>query len=176
MKGPVVGWTTAVVLLWVVLAALAAEDCSEGSILCFDFGAVLTLLALPALGVWLVEQYRHPVGARFWEFPQGAWEGVDGADPESLARGELAEETGLRAASMEHLGRLHFDSMLYEPRELAILIDRWGPDRVLLGTDYPYDMGEDDPVGLICSVEGLSDAELSLILGGNAARLLNLEG
>ena len=54
MKGPVVGWTTAVVLLWVVLAALAAEDCSESSILCFDFGAVLTLLALPALGVWLV--------------------------------------------------------------------------------------------------------------------------
>ena len=75
-----------------------------------------------------------------------------------------------------YLGRLHFDSMLYEPRELAILIDRRGPDRVLLGTDYPYDMGEDDPVGLICSVEGLSDAELSLILGGNAARLLNLEG
>ena len=75
-----------------------------------------------------------------------------------------------------YLGRLHFDSLLYEPRELANLVDRWGPDRVLLGTDYPYDMGEDDPVELICSLEGLSDAELSLILGGNAARLLNLEG
>jgi aminocarboxymuconate-semialdehyde decarboxylase len=75
-----------------------------------------------------------------------------------------------------YLGRLHYDSMLYEPRELAILVDRYGPDRVLLGTDYPYDMGEDDPVGLICSIEGLSDAERSLILGGNAARLLNLEG
>ena len=55
MKGLVVGWTTAVVVLWIVIAALAAEDCSEGSILCFDFGAVLTILAaLPALGVWLV--------------------------------------------------------------------------------------------------------------------------
>jgi 8-oxo-dGTP pyrophosphatase MutT (NUDIX family) len=57
--------------------------------------------------VWLVEQFRYPVGERFWEFPQGSWEDVD-SDPESLARGELAEETGLRAASLELLGRLYF--------------------------------------------------------------------
>jgi 8-oxo-dGTP pyrophosphatase MutT (NUDIX family) len=57
--------------------------------------------------VWLIEQYRHPVGQRFWEFPQGAFE--DGpVAPEQLARQELAEETGLRAARMDHLGRLHF--------------------------------------------------------------------
>jgi hypothetical protein len=58
--------------------------------------------------VWLVEQFRHPVGARFWEFPQGSWEDVESSDPESLARGELAEETGLRAMSLELLGRLYF--------------------------------------------------------------------
>jgi 8-oxo-dGTP pyrophosphatase MutT (NUDIX family) len=58
--------------------------------------------------VWLVEQFRHPVGARFWEFPQGAWEDTPGADAEALARGELAEETGLRAGRLEHLGRLYF--------------------------------------------------------------------
>ena len=58
--------------------------------------------------VWLVQQYRHPVGARFWEFPQGAWEEAPDADAEALARGELAEETGLRAATLEHLGRLYF--------------------------------------------------------------------
>jgi 8-oxo-dGTP pyrophosphatase MutT (NUDIX family) len=57
--------------------------------------------------VWLIEQFRHPVGQRFWEFPQGAFE--DGhRTPEALARQELAEETGLRAGVMEHLGRLHF--------------------------------------------------------------------
>jgi 8-oxo-dGTP pyrophosphatase MutT (NUDIX family) len=57
--------------------------------------------------VWLVEQYRYPVRQRFWEFPQGALE--DGAvAPEALARQELAEETGLRAARMEHLAQLHF--------------------------------------------------------------------
>ena len=58
--------------------------------------------------VWMVEQYRHPVGERFWEFPQGAWEDSPGALAEDLARGELAEETGLRAGRIENLGRLHF--------------------------------------------------------------------
>jgi 8-oxo-dGTP pyrophosphatase MutT (NUDIX family) len=58
--------------------------------------------------VWLIEQHRHPVGERFWEFPQGAWEEEPGAAPEDLARGELAEETGLRAGRLEHLGRLFF--------------------------------------------------------------------
>src|SRR4029079_10936430 len=58
--------------------------------------------------VWLIEQWRHPLGARFWEFPQGAWEEDPDGAPESLARGELVEETGLRAASMERLGRLYF--------------------------------------------------------------------
>ena len=67
-------------------------------------------LVVPVDGdaVWLVEQFRHPVGRRFWEFPQGGWEDDPGASAESLARGELAEETGLRAASLERLGRLYF--------------------------------------------------------------------
>jgi 8-oxo-dGTP pyrophosphatase MutT (NUDIX family) len=58
--------------------------------------------------VWLVEQHRHPIGARFWELPQGAWEDDPAAAPEDLARGELAEETGLRAARIEHLGQRFF--------------------------------------------------------------------
>jgi 8-oxo-dGTP pyrophosphatase MutT (NUDIX family) len=58
--------------------------------------------------VWLVEQHRHPIGARFWELPQGAWEDDPSAAAEDLARGELAEETGLRAGVMEHLGQLFF--------------------------------------------------------------------
>jgi 8-oxo-dGTP pyrophosphatase MutT (NUDIX family) len=54
----------------------------------------------------LVEQYRHPVGERCIEFPQGAWEGGEAPDPADLARGELEEEMGLRAGGMRHLGRL----------------------------------------------------------------------
>jgi 8-oxo-dGDP phosphatase len=56
--------------------------------------------------VHLVEQYRYPVRARSWEFPQGSVDGAD-AGPEDAARRELAEETGLTAERMRHLGRLH---------------------------------------------------------------------
>ncbi len=66
-------------------------------------------LVIPAEpdGFHLVEQYRYPVGGRYWEFPQGtAGDGVV-LPPEQLARAELAEETGLRAARLEPLGHLH---------------------------------------------------------------------
>jgi 8-oxo-dGTP pyrophosphatase MutT (NUDIX family) len=66
------------------------------------------IVPLASEHVWLIEQFRHPVGRRFWEFPQGAWEDDPGADPVELARGELREETGLRAERVEHLGRLYF--------------------------------------------------------------------
>ncbi|MFB0619100.1 NUDIX domain-containing protein [Streptomyces sp. AGS-58] len=56
----------------------------------------------------LVEQYRYPVQGRYWEFPQGSWpEDHQGAAPLDLARAELREETGLRAARMTYLGRVH---------------------------------------------------------------------
>jgi 8-oxo-dGTP pyrophosphatase MutT (NUDIX family) len=46
------------------------------------------------------------VGRRAWEFPQGTWTPGTTGDPEELARAELAEETGLRAGSLRHLGHL----------------------------------------------------------------------
>lgn len=57
-------------------------------------------------GVWLVEQFRYPVGGRYWEFPQGSWEHNPDVDPATLAAAELREETGLRAARLVHLGRI----------------------------------------------------------------------
>jgi 8-oxo-dGTP pyrophosphatase MutT (NUDIX family) len=53
--------------------------------------------------VWLVRQFRYTVQGTYFELPQGGWE-MDEVDPEELARGELAEETGMRAASMIRLG------------------------------------------------------------------------
>jgi 8-oxo-dGTP pyrophosphatase MutT (NUDIX family) len=58
-------------------------------------------------GFWMVEQFRYPVGRRAWEFPQGSWgQGASGTAT-ALARAELAEETGLDAARLEHLGHLY---------------------------------------------------------------------
>jgi 8-oxo-dGTP pyrophosphatase MutT (NUDIX family) len=56
-------------------------------------------------GFWLVEQYRYTVGGRYWEFPQGTLPDRAEGDPESLARHELAQETGLHAARVTPLGR-----------------------------------------------------------------------
>jgi len=62
-------------------------------------------------GFWLVDQFRHPLGRRSWEFPQGTWgHDDDGAvrtgTPEYLARAELAEETGIGARTLRRLGHL----------------------------------------------------------------------
>lgn len=75
----------------------------------------------------------------------------------------------------EYLDMFYFDTMVFDPRQLGYLIDRYGADHMLLGTDYPYDMGESDPLGLLYSVDGLSDADRALIAGGNAVRLLGLD-
>jgi len=53
--------------------------------------------------VTLVGQYRYTLGRHTWELPQGSVE--DAATPEEVARTELAEETGLRAGALRHLGR-----------------------------------------------------------------------
>jgi 8-oxo-dGTP pyrophosphatase MutT (NUDIX family) len=57
-------------------------------------------------GYHLVDQYRYPVEGRYWEFPQGSFSDGEAGDPVRLARAELAEETGLRAGRLTHLGHL----------------------------------------------------------------------
>jgi 8-oxo-dGDP phosphatase len=54
----------------------------------------------------LIEQFRYPVGARRWEFPQGTAPDLADAEPSELAERELREETGLRATSLEALGQV----------------------------------------------------------------------
>jgi len=53
--------------------------------------------------IHLVQQYRYPVEARYWEMPQGTWESKHDADPLELAKGELQEETGLVARKIEQV-------------------------------------------------------------------------
>jgi 8-oxo-dGTP pyrophosphatase MutT (NUDIX family) len=56
--------------------------------------------------VHLVEQYRYPVRARRWEFPQGTAPDRADAEPVALAARELREETGLVAGRLQLLGML----------------------------------------------------------------------
>lgn len=73
-----------------------------------------------------------------------------------------------------YLKKFYFDTMVFEPDQLDYLIRSYGADHVLLGTDYPYDMGDDDPLALVARVEGLPSEERAAICGLNAAQLLKL--
>ncbi|SRR5579875_3403484 len=66
-------------------------------------------LVIPAEngGFHLVEEYRYPIRRRTWSFPQGGFPAGRTGSPEQLARLELAQETGLRAATWTRLGFAH---------------------------------------------------------------------
>ena len=74
-----------------------------------------------------------------------------------------------------YLRRIYVDCLVYDPAHLAFLVQQMGADRVVVGTDYPYDMGCDDPVGLVEATPGLSADDRDRILGGTAAALLGLD-
>jgi len=82
--------------------------------------------------------------------------------------------TVIKRAPSSYLKKMYFDTISFDPQMLRHMIDQYGAEHVLLGTDYPYDMGEEDPIGLIGDIPRLKRAERDLIEGGNAARLLNI--
>ncbi len=84
-------------------------------------------------------------------------------------------ETGAMAQSPSaYLRRLHVETLLFEPADVARLVARFGIERVMVGTDYPFDMGHYDLHGLIAAVPGLDEGGRAAILSGNASRLLRL--
>ncbi len=86
--------------------AIARPDGTSGIYGVVEKPHFVVIAAVEAGCVHLVEQFRYPVGARFWELPQGAWENAPDADPVEVARGELREETGLQAETMACAGHL----------------------------------------------------------------------
>lgn len=74
----------------------------------------------------------------------------------------------------EYLKQFYFDTITHDATVLRGLVDLVGADHVLLGSDYPFDMGNENPVELVRNAGFDPEAE-EKILGGNAIRLLNLE-
>jgi len=112
---------------------------------------------------------RHP-GLKIWSAHGG------GYLPSYIVRADHAwnaredARTTQRPPS-ELLRRTFTDSLVYTPEQLRHLVAVMGPGQVTLGSDYPFDMGVDDPVDRLAAA-GLDDATVSAIRGGNAARLL----
>jgi aminocarboxymuconate-semialdehyde decarboxylase len=67
-----------------------------------------------------------------------------------------------------------YDTIFYDRKMLAFLVDKVGAGRILLGTDYPLSMCEDDPVGFVRRTRALSREAKDRILWKNAARLYGL--
>jgi len=88
------------------------------------------------------------------------------------ARADCRE--GLPSPPGSYLKKLYFDTMVFEPDQITFLVAKYGSDHVLLGSDYPYDMGEANPIALVDGVPTLSEEDRKAICGLNAARLLKL--
>ena len=73
-----------------------------------------------------------------------------------------------------YLKRIYVDTVVFTPHQLAALVEVFGLDHILLGTDYPYDMAEYDPIGHIAAVEGFDATTVAALAGGNAKKLLGL--
>ncbi|CAM5644843.1 hypothetical protein SALBM135S_02992 [Streptomyces alboniger] len=70
-----------------------------------------------------------------------------------------------------YLKRLYFDSLVHDPYVLRELVRVAGADRVLLGSDFPFDMGAEDPVAALRAAR-LSETDFHAVRGGNASALL----
>ncbi len=73
-----------------------------------------------------------------------------------------------------YLRRFTYDTISHAPEPLRYLIDLVGADRVMIGSDYCFDLGYERPVQVVTSLPRLSRADQAKILGGNAAKLLEM--
>lgn len=92
-----------------------------------------------------------------------------------LTHGHMVREeakVNTTTAPKELLHRLYFDSILFDPEPLRYLVNVAGADRVVLGSDAPFDMGDPDPRGTVERVAGITEADLAQVLGAGAASIL----
>ena len=91
-------------------------------------------------------------------------------DRNAVNRPDTVRHTDGKAPS-EFLRDFHYDTCVYDPQVLRVLIERVGIDRLVMGSDDP--VGEADPLAWLRSA-GLAGVELAAVAGGNAARLLGM--
>jgi aminocarboxymuconate-semialdehyde decarboxylase len=138
------------------------------NVICMPLASTLAVTRMILGGVW----ERHPDLSMVVVHGGGYLPYYFGRTDHAFAvRPELRKH--IRRRPSEYLRKLHFDTAVFEPRMIEYLVDEFGADRVLLGTDYPFDMGPTDPLGFLARAR-LDEGSRALILGGNAARLFHI--
>ena len=79
----------------------------------------------------------------------------------------------LSESPRQSAGRLYFDSLTHSAANIRFLHDEFGPGAIMLGSDYPFGMGEAHPLQALCQA-GLPPDSVRAIASGNARRFLNL--
>ncbi len=118
-----------------------------------------TLDRFPGLDVVLVH------GGGFLPYHIGRFDRAHQTRPEARADG-----AGMPS---DYLRRFHYDTLVQRPDALGYLVRAVGHDRVVLGSDHPFWMGDPDPCRVVREA-GLAAGAEAAILGGNAARLFRL--
>jgi aminocarboxymuconate-semialdehyde decarboxylase len=83
-------------------------------------------------------------------------------------------KAGAARRPIEYLRKMWFDTLVYEPEALRHLVEVVGASQLVVGSDYPFDMGHYDPQGLLGATPGIDETQIAAILGGNARALLGL--
>ena len=82
----------------------------------------------------------------------------------------------IRKPPSDYLDTMYFDTITHGESALTFLIKRMGVDKVLYGTDFPWDMGEYDSIPMIKEMRSLLDEERVKVLGENSATLFKYDG
>ncbi len=117
---------------------------------------------------------RHP-GLKFVAAHGGGYMGHYPARMDHAYRVRPECHDHIKRPPTAYMKKIYYDTVVFSHEQLEHLVNLWGADHVVIGTDYPYDMGYYKPVDFVNGAKALTRTQKEQIIGGNAAKLLKLK-
>ncbi len=115
---------------------------------------------------------RHP-GLKIFAIHGGGYAGAYSGRMDHAWGARRDANAGLPKPPTSYLRKMYFDTTVFTPHQLEYLVRTFGPDHIVMGTDYPYDMADYFPVEHVASAS-LGDAEKAAVAGESAVKLFGL--